>query len=388
MKEETLVTVLGRKPEKNHGIINPPVYHASTVLFPTLDALEDRKNGKKKKVIYGLAGTPTQFELEEAVSTLEGGYDAALFPSGLAAIAAAILAFVGTGDHVLMLDSVYGPTRGFCDYWLKKFGIETTYYDPLIGGDIRKLIRPETKVVFTESPGSLTFEVQDVPAIADVAHQHGAVVLMDNTWASPLFFKPFEHGVDASIQAGTKYMAGHSDVMIGTVTATEECWPAIKKSAAGFGQQAAPDDCFLTLRGIRTLAVRLVRHQETALTLADWLKRQPEVKRILHPADPGDPGHELWRRDFKGASGLFGMVLEPVSRPALASFLDGLELFGMGYSWGGFESLILPAVENFKRTATAWDEPGRLIRIHAGLENPDDLISDLDAGFKRLRKLR
>ncbi len=384
MKDKTLLTTLGREPEKNFGIINPPVYHASTVLFSTVKDMRELNSKPRRFVRYGLSGTPTQFALEEALAKIEGGHDCALFPSGLAAISMALMAFVHSGDHILMVDSVYGPTRRFCDHWLSRMGVATTYYDPLIGGGIMDLIRPETKVVFTESPGSLTFEVQDIPAISAAAKEKGLVVMMDNTWATPWFFKPFEKGVDVSIQAGTKYIAGHSDVLLGSVTTTEAAWPLVHRAAQGFGQQAAPDDCYLALRGLRTMDIRLERQQATALTLARWLMDRPEVDRVLHPALPEDPGHEIWKRDFTGSSGLFGVILKPCASESLENMLDGYSLFGMGYSWGGFESLIIPVDMQLVRTTTAWEAAGPTLRIHAGLEDPEDLIGDLEAGFRRL----
>jgi cystathionine beta-lyase len=388
MKDETKLITLGRQSEAHHGAVNVPVYHASTILFPSLDEHDARyaaRRADQQVTTYGLAGTPTTFALENAVAALEGGFRAILFPSGLAAVAGALLASLKAGDHLLMVDSVYEPTRTLCDGLLRRFGIETTYYPPLIGAGIAALIRPNTAVVFVESPGSLTFEVQDVPAIAAAAHAAGALVVMDNTWASPLFFKPFQHGVDLSIQAGTKYLGGHSDVLIGTVTAHQDCWPRLRDTARHqLGQGAGPDDVAMTLRGMRTLAVRLRRQEASGLKIAGWLKQRPEVVRVLHPALPEDPGHAIWRRDFLGAAGLFGVELKPCPRAALAAMLDGLALFGMGYSWGGFESLIVWARPERVRTAVPWTAPGPLLRLSIGLEDPDDLIADLAAGFDRL----
>jgi len=387
MKDETKLVTAGRDPEGNFGIVNVPVYHASTILYPSLDALQKTHAARaagERVVSYGRIGTPTTWSLEDAVADLEGGYRAQVFPSGLAACANAILAVVKTGDHMLVTDSVYGPVRVFCDNFLSRFGVEVTYYDPLVGAGIGELMRPNTTAVYTEAPGSQTFEMQDIPAIADVAHSKGAVVLTDNTWASPLFFKPFEHGVDISIQAGTKYIVGHSDVMIGTVTANKEYWPQLQKSANMLGQTAGPDDVYLAQRGIRTLSVRLNQHMENALQVAEWLKGRPEVHSVLHPALPDDPGHAIWKRDFLGASGLFSIRLKEVPKAALAAFLDDLELFGMGYSWGGYESLIILADPTSYRTATTWDNTNPLLRLHIGLEAVDDLIADLKSGFDRL----
>jgi len=334
---------------------------------------------------YGLMGTAGTRALENALAELEGGYRAIVFPSGLAACVVPILAFVAAGDHVLITDSVYGPTRRFANGMLTRLGVEVTYYDPLVGRGIEALMRPNTRVVFVESPGSLTFEVQDVPAIAEVAHRHGAVVIMDNTWGTPLNFRAFEHGVDVSVQAATKYVGGHSDLVLGTAAATEQAWPTLMHATYGLGQCAAPDDVYLAQRGLRTMHIRLKRHWETGLALAEWLARQPEVERILHPALPGDPGHALWKRDFRGACGLFGVVLKPVGRPALEAFFDGFRLFGIGASWGGYESLVIPVDLAGIRTATRWPHEGPCIRLHAGLEAPEDLIADLDAAFARLR---
>ncbi|GLQ07535.1 cystathionine beta-lyase [Sneathiella chinensis] len=389
MKDETKIVIAGRHPDENFGIVNAPVYHASTILYSSLAELEERHRDRakgEKVVTYGRMGTPTTWSLEDAVAELEGGYRTQVFPSGLAACAHALQAFLKTGDHILMTDNVYGPTRAFCDTVLKRFGVETTYYDPLVGAGIAELMRPETRVVFTESPGSQTFEMSDIPAIAEVAHKKGAVVMMDNTWASPLYYKPFEHGVDVSIQAGTKYIVGHSDVMLGTVTTTQEHWATLQAGANLTGQTAGPDDVYLAQRGLRTLSVRLKQHMENGIRVAEWLKGRPEVHSVLHPALSDHPGHDLWKRDFLGASGLFSIQLKALPKPALAAFMDNLELFGMGYSWGGYESLIIYADPSSHRTATSWDNTNPLVRLHIGLESTDDLIADLENGFARLNK--
>lgn len=386
LKPDTLLVSTGRDPEANHGVVNPPVYHASTIVFPSVAELhESQKQRDPRKTRYGRHGTPTTFALEEAVAALEGGDQAIALGSGVAAITATLAAFVKTGDHLLVVDSCYGPTRRFCDTVLKRFGVATTYYDPRIGAGIAGLIQPTTRLIFLEAPGSLTFEMQDVPAIVAAARRAKVATAMDNTWATPLFFRPLAHGVDVSILSATKYIAGHSDLMMGLITTTAATYATVRRAVEDFGGSAAPDDCYLALRGLRTLSVRLERHQRNALTLARWLQQQPEVARVLHPALPEDPGHALWKRDFAGASGLFAIELAPAPDAAVAAMLDGLELFGMGYSWGGFESLILPADPRHYRTAVPWDAPGPLIRIHAGLEDPEDLIADLDAGFARLR---
>ncbi|MFD1625834.1 cystathionine beta-lyase [Azospirillum griseum] len=383
--KDTILVHAGRDPKNNHGIVNPPVYHCSTVLFPTLDALEDSDRRPFEVINYGRVGTPTTFAFEKAVAELEGGFGAVNTGSGLSAISIALSAVTKAGDHVLITDSAYGPTRRFANETLKGYGVEVEFFDPNIGAGIAALLRPNTCAVFLESPGSLTFEIQDVPAIAAAAKTVGAVVMIDNTWATPLFFRPFDHGVDLSIHAATKYMVGHADAMLGAIVCRDEAlWTTVKKTATRFGVCAGPDDLFLGLRGLRSMAVRLKQHQESALILADWLAARPDITRVLHPARPDFPGHALWKRDFTGSSGLFSALLTPVPRAALAAFFDGLELFGIGYSWGGFESLILPARPAGVRTATRWDEPGHLLRFHAGLEHPDDLIRDLDAAFRRL----
>jgi cysteine-S-conjugate beta-lyase len=385
MKPDTLIVTAGRNPEENFGVVNPPVYHASTILYPNLDALEAaQKHRVPGKAYYGRSGTPTQFALEDAVTALDGGYQSIAVGSGAAAITAAITAFVKAGDHVLMVDNVYGPTRRFCDSVLKRFGVATTYYDPTIGAGIAALILPETRVIFLESPGSLTFEVQDVPAIVAAAKRAGVATIMDNTWATALYFKPLAHGVDVTVQAGTKYLGGHSDLMLGMITMTEPNYARIRQSVNELGHHAAPDDCYLAQRGLRTLSVRLQRHNETALALAEWLRRQPEVARVYHPALPDDPGHAIWRRDFTGSSGLFSFQLVPTSRKGLAALVDGMKLMGMGYSWGGYESLLLPSDPAPLRTAKPWLAKGPLLRVHAGLEDPADLIADLERGFERL----
>src|SRR5881227_16341 len=388
-RKDTLLAHLGRHPEGQHGAVNPPVYHASTILSSNMAEWEARRApGKRFDVVrYGLLGTPTTFALEEAVAAIEGGYRAMLMSSGLAAITAPLQACLKCGDHLLMVDSCYGPARNFCERVLTRCGVETTYYDPLIGGDIARLMRPNTRVVYVESPGSLTFEVQDVPAIAAAAHESGAKVLMDNTWASPYLFHSFEHGVDVSIHAATKYIVGHSDVILGAVITTEEMYLQVRTMAADLGHCAAPDDAYYALRGLRTLSVRLERHEKNALAVARWLQTRPEVARVLYPALPEDPGHKLWKRDFLGASGLFGVVLKPAPKAAVDAFIDSLDLFGIGASWGGYESLIQPSYPERSRTATRWQAEGPLVRIHIGLEDPQDLIADLAQGLDRLRAM-
>ncbi len=387
---DTLLTRLGRDPARQNHAVNPPVYHASTLAFETVAEFEAAAAAKfdKGALFYGRYGMPTTFALESAVAELEGGYGAIAMSTGLAAITCALMTFLRAGDHILVTDTAYEPTRHVCDELLGRYGVETSYFDPLIGAGIAGLIRPNTRVVYLESPGSVTFEVQDVPAIATAAHgaAHGAglTVLFDNTWASPLYFKPFAHGVDVSIQAATKYIVGHADAMLGMIVSTEEHYEALRRTAFLLGHAAAPDDVYLALRGLRTLSLRMARHHQSALHIATWLQDRPEVARVLYPALPGDPGHALWRRDFTGASGLFGVALAPFSKPAVAAMLDGLELFSMGVSWGGFESLVRPTSVANIRTATHWQPPGPLLRFHIGLEEPADLIADLEAGFERM----
>lgn len=387
-RQDTRLTRLGRDPASQHGTINPPVHHASTLVFQSLAEFERARAGKldRHALYYGRYGTPITFALEDAVCELEGGYGAIAVPTGLGAISTALFAFAKSGDHVLVTDSAYEPTRQVCNALLRGLGIETTFYDPLIGADIASLIRPNTRIVFVESPGSLTFEVQDLKAIAEAARAAGARVVVDNTWASPLYFRPIEHGADVVLHAATKYIVGHADAMLGLVVARDATlYRQLRRTTVLLGHAVAPDDVYLALRGLRTLSLRLARHQANALRLTEWLGNRPEVARVLYPALPDDPGHALWRRDFDGASGLFSIVLSlPYPRTALAAMLDGLELFGMGVSWGGFESLILPADPAACRSATRWRAPGPLLRIHAGLEDPDDLIADLAAGFERL----
>ena len=380
MKDNTIVTHAGNHPFENHGIVNPPVYHASTVLQPTMEALLNRGSAK---VRYGRRGTPTTFALEEAVSALEGAHGTVLAPSGLAAIAMTLSALLETGDHILITDSTYAPTRNFATKILAKLGIEAEYYDPNIGAGIAALIRANTRLIWTESPGSQTFEVQDMPAIVGAAHAADVLVAMDNTWSGGYFYKPLAHGVDISVQAATKYIVGHSDVMMGTIACSEATYERVKEATGYYGLCCGPDDVYLALRGLRTIGVRMDRHHENGLRLANWLRNRPEVSQIMHPGLEGDPGHALWQRDFSGASGLFGFVLKDDRRAKIAALLDGLELYGMGSSWGGYESLILPSWPGNNRTATQWSPGGQSMRVHVGLEDIDDLIADLEAGLAR-----
>jgi len=389
MHGDTRLINKGRDPEANFGIVNPPVYHASTVTFPTVKALHEAEKHRFDRVYYGRYGTPTTFAFEEAVADLEGAAHCVAVPSGMAAIAVSLAASLHAGDHVLVTDSAYFPTIKYCDGFLKKFGVEISYFSPMASADeIKALMRDNTKVVFAEAPGSITFEVQDIPMIARVAHDGGAKLIMDNTWSAGYHFKPFEHGVDISLQAATKYIVGHSDAMLGAVSVNDRnLYEHIKITQVGLGYSTAPDDCYLGLRGLRTLAMRMPRHESTALTLAKWLAARPEVETVLHPALEDCPGHDIWKRDFTGSSGLFGIVLKDGPGEAdLARMLDGMELFAMGYSWGGFESLIIPSDPRTMRTTYTWPYNQPVLRIHAGLEDPNDLIADLEAGLKRLIK--
>jgi cysteine-S-conjugate beta-lyase len=381
-RTDTRLVTAGRDPKSYHGFVNPPVYHASTVLYPSAeDFLAHRARYQ-----YGRRGTPTTEALENALAELEGPQCAgvALLPSGLAAISTALLAVLRAGDHLLVTDSAYGPTRNFCEHVLSRLGVTTTYYDPLLGAAIAGHFRDNTRAIYLEAPGSLSFEMQDVPAIARAAHDKGAFVLMDNTWATPLYFRPLEHGVDLAIQAGTKYIGGHSDVMLGTVSANAATVTALKSTVRYTGLCEGPDDVYLGLRGLRTLSVRLERHYRSGLAVAHWLEQRPEVLRLLHPALPSHPGHAVWKRDFIGACGLFSIVLKPVPEKAVYAFLDTLELFGIGASWGGYESLAIPFDCAPLRTATTWQPGGPTVRFHIGLEAVEDLIADLERGFAAL----
>ncbi|MBP6519494.1 MULTISPECIES: cystathionine beta-lyase [unclassified Shewanella] len=383
--QATQIVSLGRDKKWTKGVINPPVFRASTIVFETMDEMRHAaKNKTNGEMFYGRRGTPTHFAFQAAIAELEGGVGTALYPSGAAAISAALLSFLKTGDHLLMVDSVYEPTRDLCTHILGGFGIETTYYDPLIGAGIRDLIRPNTKVLFLESPGSITMEVQDVPTLCRIAHEHGLITMLDNTWASPINSKPFEMGVDISIQAATKYIVGHSDVMIGTATANEKYWPQLREHSYLMGQTTSPDDVYLAARGLRTLGVRMAQHEKNALQVANWLKNRPEVDHLRHPAFDTCPGHEFFKRDFSASNGLFSFILKQGDADAVTALVENMSHFKMGFSWGGYESLILGifGIEKI-RSATQWNASKPLIRLHIGLEDPADLIADLSAGFER-----
>lgn len=370
----------GRNPGAFGGLVNIPACRGSTILAPNLEEWEARKQPANAMASYGRLGTATTRAFEAAIAELEGGHASIVFPSGLAACTHAIFAVTKPGDHVLITDSVYGPTRQFASRVLARMGVEVEFFDPLIGSAIGDLMRANTSVVYVESPGSISFEVQDIDAIAQQAHRGRALVIMDNTWASPLFFKPFEHDVDISVQAATKYIVGHSDALLGVATANRRSCDLLRAGAHEFGQTAGPDDIYLALRGLRTLAVRLRRHQENGLRLAEALSAHPAVHRVLHPALPTDPGYALWRRDFLGASGLFSVALKPMSRAQLSTFFSSVRLFGIGLSWGGFESLVLP-VDLPVRSVRFPQADGPLVRVHAGLESVDDLIADFSSAL-------
>ena len=384
----------GRRPEwtgdprLGGGVVNPPVWRASTILYDNIADLKARGHATHDKLYYGRRGTPTVWALADALTGMEPGAEGALlYPSGVAAISAGLLALLSPGDHLLMVDSAYEPTRAFCNAMLARLGVETTYYDPLVGAGIAHLIRPETRLIFLESPGSLTFEVQDIPAITRIARARGVLTMLDNTWATPLLFPALAHGVDVTMMSLTKYVGGHSDVMMGSLTATKAVWPKLRSAAYQLGQSVSPDDCALMLRGLRTLEVRIQRQGENALAVANWLANRAEVGRVLHPALPDDPGHAIWSRDFSGASGLFGFTLKGADEAARTRFIDSLAHFGIGFSWGGYESLVVPSDPQMIRTATRWADPDPLVRLSIGLENPDDLIADLEQAFARSRVL-
>jgi cystathionine beta-lyase len=379
-KAETTLVTAGRDTKAQKGFVNPPVVHGSTVLYPTAEDLHAHRGEYQ----YGRRGTPTTKALQEALMALEGPQCAGvgIAPSGLSAITTSLLALLKAGDHLLLCDNAYRPTRNFCDGLLAGYGVETTYFDPLTGAGVAKLFKPNTKAILLEAPGSQSFEMPDIPAIAAVAHGRGALVIDDNTWATPLFHRSLDQGVDISIQAATKYIGGHSDIMFGTISANAKAWPLIAETIRLLGVCAGPDDVFLALRGLRTLAVRLAQHHRSGLEMARWLATRPEVVRVLHPALESDPGHTIWKRDFTGASGLFSIVLKPAPQKAVDALLDAVTLFGMGFSWGGFESLVIPFDCAPYRSATKWTPGGPTLRLHIGLENVEDLKSDLERGFE------
>jgi cystathionine beta-lyase len=388
MKTNTKLTTLGRDPHNHKGIVNPPVYHASTILFANYEAYKASRKDGYIHASYARYGTESTINFAKALAELEGAAGAFLTSSGMSALTTALLAVLGQGDHLLMTDSVYDPTRKFCNQELARMGIETTYYNPTLSPvEMDALIRPNTKVIFAECPGSLTFEMQDIPALAAVAHRHSIALMLDNTWAAPILNNPFKLGVDISIYSATKYVSGHSDLIMGVISANEKYLPIIERAHKNIGSCPGPDDVYLAQRGLRTLSVRMQQHEMAAREIAQWMQTIPEVTKVLHPALPDYEGHEIWKRDFSGSNGLFGFIVKPCSEAAVAAFVDGLEHFGMGYSWGGYESLILRLWLDNIRSVTKYGE-GIYFRIHIGLEDIDDLKQDLEAGFKRMRALR
>ncbi|MGL3823405.1 cystathionine beta-lyase [Sphingopyxis sp. R3-92] len=378
----------GRRPEwtgdprLGGGVVNPPVWRASTILYDNIADMKARGHATHDQLYYGRRGTPTVWALADALTGMEPGAEGTLlYPSGVAAITAGLLALLSPGDHLLMVDSAYEPTRSFCNGMLARMGVTTTYYDPLIGAGIADLITPATKLIFLESPGSLTFEVQDIPAIVAAARARGVLTMLDNTWATPLLFPAMAQGIDVTMMSLTKYVGGHSDAMMGSLTANKAAWPRLRQATYQLGHAVSPDDCALMLRGLRTLDVRMARHGENGLKVANWLAGRAEVARVLHPALPGDAGHAIWARDFLGTSGLFGFTLKGVDEGARTRFIDALHHFGIGFSWGGYESLVVPSDPANIRTATAWTDPDPLVRLSIGLEDPADLIADLERGF-------
>ena len=381
----TRLAHLGRNPSRDGGLVNTPVGRTSTVVFPSLAELRAATARPLEGVFYGRFGTQNRHDLEAAVADLDGAEGAVAVPSGLAACVLAILSQVSAGDEVLITDNVYWPTRKTCDDWLSRMGVTTRYFDPAVGAAVSDLIGERTRLVYLESPGSVTFELCDVPAICRAAHAAGCVTALDNTWATALGFDARAHGVDLVVHAATKYLVGHSDAMLGLVSASGEALQRLREISMALGHSVSPDDCALALRGLRTLAVRLDQHTESALAICDWLNRQEEVQEILFPPWPGDRHHALWARDFVGGCGLLAIRLPALSEQQLARFVDGMDLFALGYSWGGFESLVLPTDPRPLRSATPWERPGTLIRLHIGLEAVDDLVTDLQAAFARLR---
>lgn len=378
-KPQTVLTHTGRRPSEQHGFVNTPVTRGSTVLYSNLDAFENRE----QEFHYGRTGNPSTKAVEELISELEGAKGTVLTPSGLSAISLALLSCVKSGDHILVTDSAYEPTRNFCNSVLTRMGVETTYYDPLIGAGIESLIQPNTRVIFTESPGSITFEIQDIPAISKVAHQNDISVIIDNSWATPLFLKPLELGADIVVHAGTKMFVGHSDAMFGTVSANEKHWESLHQTHYYIGICASPDDSFLAARGLRTLSLRMKEHETRALEIANWLHEHEAVTQVLHPALPSHPNHDIFKRDFSGSGCVFSFMLPKAPHASLRAFIDGLEIFGVGYSWGGFESLVLPAKPQNNRTATNWTREDQVLRLHIGFEDMSDIKADIAAAIAR-----
>jgi len=389
-RPHTRLVSLGRDPRRSFGFVNPPLVRGSTVLHEDVADMRERVRRRNagddaEPVAYGIYGTPTHHAFYDALTRLEGGAHSWALPSGLTACTMSILAFVQVGDHVLVPDNVYWPTRRFCRDTLPRYGVEATFYDPTLGAGIEALFRPSTRVLVVESPGSLTFEMQDIPLLAAIASARKAFCVADNTWATPLYCRPLQLGADIVVHAATKYIGGHSDLLMGTITTNERAWPRMRETLQHYGLTTSPDDCWVALRGLRSMAARLIQHRANAERLIAWLRAQPEVERVLYPALADDPGHELWKRDMSGATGLFGVALRPgIDEARFHAFVDGMRHFGRGYSWGGYESLLIPASP--ERTAARLPTAGRLFRVHAGLEDANDLIADLEAGFVRLRR--
>ena len=381
LRLRTRLVAAGRRPDEQFGFLNTPIYRGSTVLYPDAAALR----ANSPRFTYGTKGTPTTEALSNAWSEIAGAAGTVLTPTGLSAITIALSTALSAGDHFLATDSAYQPTRKFCEGYLRRMNVETQWYDPTLGADVERLFRPNTKAILVEAPGSQSFEMQDVPAIAQAARRRGICVVMDNTWATPLFFPPHERGVDLAVEAGTKYLSGHSDLMLGLVSANEAWFPRLRETFDLFAMCAGPEDCFLALRGLRTMELRLREAEKQGLAMAHWLAGRPEVKDVLHPALPSHAGHAIWKRDFLGSSGLFSVVLHPVSRKAVDAFLDALTLFGMGYSWGGYESLVIPFDCRSYRTATTWNPGGPALRFQIGLEDAADLQDDLARGFAAMK---
>lgn len=378
---ETLLTHAGSKPDEYHGAVNVPPHRMSTIVFRTYEEFEKVPNVAYS---YGRAGTPSTAAFEEGIAAIEGAYRSVATCSGLSAIITALIAFAESGDHILMTDNCYGPSRKSCEEILRRFGVDVEYYPPMIGAEIEKLFRPNTKLVFMEAPGSLTFEVQDIGAITAAAKKAGIKTAIDNSWATPLFFQPLDFGIDISVMSATKYVSGHSDVMLGVVSTNEDAWPNVKRAALMLGLCGGSEELYLGLRGLRTLNVRLQQHQKNGLDIAEWLANRKEVKSVRHPALPSCPGHDNWKKYYKGSSGTFGIILHETNREKIAAMLDGMKIFNLGFSWGGFESLLFPEQPKPIRTAEDWTEEGFSLRLHIGLEDVEDIRADLDAGLLRL----
>tara|TARA_B100000427_G_scaffold41494_1_gene30145 strand:+ start:8329 stop:9510 length:1182 start_codon:yes stop_codon:yes gene_type:complete len=385
-KNDTKNIIAGKRKKLSNGFVNSPVYKGSTVLFNTVEEMQSKmKNKNSQTLFYGRFGSPATFEFENAIADIDESYTAVATASGTAAIVASLLAVLKTGDHILMTDSAYGVSRNITKKLLNNMGITTTFYNPNLTNKIKELITNKTKLIFMESPGSLTFEIQNISMIVDIAKKYNLITVIDNTWATSLYLKPMNYGVDISIQSATKYIVGHSDAMLGVITTNKKYAKQIRESAHNLGSCPGPEDIYLGIRGLKTLSIRLKKHQENAMKIIEWLLRQKEVNRVLYPALPDNPGYKIWKKDFKGASGLFGVVLENTRKDLIYKMLNNLKLFNMGYSWGGYESLILPVNPEKIRDTYKWNHMDLTLRIHAGLEDPEDLINDLKNNFNILK---